>query len=94
MLKIDFPGNFSLEESTQGTRKQAAERMQQIVNEWKSQFSYAVQVPGDGGQFNTVRDCKLVQMHLSPTGKGSYLFETPQNKAIWVYSTYDFELQK
>lgn len=93
-IKITFPGGYQTEEKMEGSTKQAKERMQEILKYWREQFSYTVEVLEGCGSYKTIRGCKLVQMYVAPNGKNSsYLFQTPENKAVRVYNPQDFKLE-
>lgn len=95
-LKVSCPDGYEIEETMPGTKKQVTQRLQEIVDTWNSQFRYTVQVLKQPGKFESVKDCTLVQIKVSPANplKGSWLFESPTGKAIFVYSPQDWELQK
>jgi archaellum biogenesis ATPase FlaH len=94
-LKIRFPDDTQVEEFADGIKKEIKQRLQEIVNVWNQQFSYTVQTTLMS-ETTSIKGCKLVKMTVSPSNpkKGSYLFQTPSNKAICVYSTDDFKLEE
>lgn len=95
-LSVSCPDGYEIKETMPGSTKQVKQRLQEIVNTWNSQFRYTVQVLTALGKYESVKDCTLVRVRVSPANplKGSWLFESPTGKAIFVHDSNDWQLQK
>lgn len=93
-VTVSFPDGYKVEATGEYNTEQVKQRIQEIVDQWKEQFYYTVEVLISPGKYTSISRCKLVQMQTAPNGKrSSYLFQTPENKGVWVYSASDFTLE-
>ncbi|BDA73071.1 putative replicative DNA helicase [Calothrix sp. PCC 7716] len=95
-FKVAFPDGYEIEEQMLGNKKQVVQGLQAIVDTWNAQFKYTVQVLKGLGTYESIKDCTLIQIKVSPANplKGSWLFESPTGKAIFVHSPENWEIQK
>lgn len=93
-LEIRYPDSAKIEEKFIADKKYFEARLADITERWHDEFRYTVQHLLKPGCTETVANCKLLQMRVAPSGKkASYLFQSPNNKGIWVYTAEDFSLE-
>ncbi|OKH47305.1 hypothetical protein NIES2101_24000 [Calothrix sp. HK-06] len=93
-LLIEYPNKAKTEETLSGNKKTIEARLFVIVETWHAQFRYTVQQLVRPGAYNSIANCRLLRVRTNPSGKpSSYLFQPPDNKAIWVHSHHDFSLE-
>lgn len=96
-INITFPdGDVINEFLKDANSKQVNKHLQLLVDQWNAKFRYTVQVLEGIGSTVPVANCTFIKMTVSPANpnKGSWLFETPQGKAVFVYCRSDWQLQK